>query len=197
MNCLFLEGEKQTGKSTFLQKMLWSNKKELTGFYVVRKVTNQGQIAGFELHSAASMDGIVTSDAPLQEECCFLRKEAGKMIYQERVFQTRGRQLLRQAQRQPKRLVLLDEIGGVELMEPKVFPLLLELLQSQQKVIGVFKSDDNFSHQNLPTNLREKITQRRAIIKKIIKKRNENSVLLDWKEYNQDRVQKQIVDFLN
>lgn len=197
MNNCFLEGEKGAGKSTFLQQLLLSRKESVAGFFVVRKITDKQKIVGFELHDASALTGEVTSSRPLNDEYCFLRKEKGEMVYHEHVFRLLGREWLRQAKSQPNRIVLLDEIGGVELLDHVVFDLIMNLLESRQKVVGVYKSEANFSSQSLSADLKNQLFEKREKIESLLKKTEENSFILHWQEEIKEKIRRQYQDFLD
>ncbi len=161
----FLEGPKLIGKSTLLREQLLKTDYRVGGFYVQRLLSENDQVMGFQLRSAESLL-LKTSSYEWTEEACFLRRVNGQMVPDLKVFETVGRHLLEQAVNQSFDVILLDEIGGLELQVPDFYRPLLQLLNSSQKIIGVYKSFENY--QQLARRQRVKVTAQRREIERLI-----------------------------
>ncbi|WP_314061128.1 nucleoside-triphosphatase [uncultured Vagococcus sp.] len=140
---LFLEGPKRIGKSTLLRQQLIAGNYQVGGFYVQRLLSSCHEVTGFQLCSAESIL-IETSSYKWSGEACFLRQIDGQMVPDLEVFENFGRQLLEQALNQSYEVILLDEIGGLELQVASFYQPLLTLLKSSKKIVGVYKSTDNY-----------------------------------------------------
>ena len=134
---LFLTGPPKTGKSTMLLSQLMPYRESLGGFYVQRHLKMGGCVA-FMLRGAA--EGSFSVDS-IEEEpnSAFLSLWEEKWSMDIGVFDTKGYQLLRDSK--ANELVLLDEIGGIDLLSDSFYSELCSLIQGGAKCIGVFKSE--------------------------------------------------------
>lgn len=140
-NILFLEGDIQIGKSSIILNNLISHKliEHTTGF-LCQRLTEEGISKAFCLIPAEKAEATVKeykSNIPNT----FLEEVSGKWIRKDEVFLTKGIELLKNVP--IKRLVLLDEIGGFELLIDGFREKLYEVLQSDTPIIGVIKSNKN------------------------------------------------------
>ncbi len=123
---LFLTGPIGVGKSTAIEKALGNQMRQAGGFRTIRKRSAEGKAQGFDL---VSMDG---------KQCRpFLNFTTESTELDLEVFATSGAAFLRQASCAP--YAVLDEIGGVELLEPEFVQALEEFLQGDTPCIGVMK----------------------------------------------------------
>lgn len=193
MKNFFLEGDKFVGKSTLLQEVIRAAGKSISGFYVKRRMDEQGQIVGFELRAAKELLQKEANLEPIDEHC-FIQTESGKRIRNLQVFETWGMALLEEAKTNPTDFILLDEIGGIELLSQKFTNELLTTLQQPQKIVEVFKSDINYQRQKKHTVEALEIGRQRAQLKQTILK-NEGQILA-LNEHNFAEIKKQLSEFL-
>lgn len=142
MATFFLQGEKFIGKSTLLQEALKEHK-NLTGFYVERIIDETGEILAFELRDAREI--VDKSFKQIKTINQFIVKKPQPARNLE-VFENFGCQLLEQA-RKASGPILLDEIGGIELLAPEFTKSLMTLLKENRPILGVLKSEDNYQNQ--------------------------------------------------
>lgn len=156
-NLLFLEGPIQTGKSTLIRKCLGAHLADCGGFTSQRLIDADGQTKGFRLVSAAEpltapaedfMSGGepksgTNSDVPFISDAGIFKwfADDGRVITDQSVFDTIGVSLLRSSARRP--LVLLDEIGGSELLCGEFRKTLDAILSSSKPCLGVLKLAEN------------------------------------------------------
>lgn len=139
--CLFLEGDMQIGKSTNILKTIKSTIPHnlIGGFMCQRLVHNEETIAfcltSFDKVEAATIE--YSSDVPN----VFLENVSGKWIRNEEVFNKVGIEILSNIS--SKRLIVLDEIGGFELLVGQFRAKLYKVLSKDIPVIGVIKSNKN------------------------------------------------------
>ena len=138
MRHLLLEGPSGVGKTTLLLNRLGFLCKEAGGFVTQRMVDEAGVTRGFCLTAAKSAD---TSHIPYREDQPGVFLKCGAEIPAEKVFLSTGMELLKNAEDCP--FILLDEIGGMELLEPVFFFRLIELFSKNTPCIGVLKSTQN------------------------------------------------------
>ena len=124
---LFLTGPSGCGKSSMIRRELGSRVKRAGGFVTVRNRDENGTILGFEIMSA---DGYGPRD-------CFLNLTSERPRIDLEVFSNVGVNYLhRTAERS---FAVLDEIGGVEVLDEPFMDELARYLQGSQPCIGVMK----------------------------------------------------------
>lgn len=166
MEKLFLEGDRFVGKSTLLKKHLKRLSLSVEGFYVERRIDKTNRVIGFELRDAQEIkSGYV---APPNDAHCFIWNNHGKRMRRLEVFEQFGIELLDKAMKSSADIILLDEIGGIELLSDSFSQQLFSLLRQSRRIIGVYKSKTNYQCQK--QNVLGKITidQQRKELEKII-----------------------------
>ena len=124
---LFLTGPSGYGKSTMIRRELDERMHRAGGFCTCRERNDQGHVCGFEIHSA---DGYGPRDR-------FLDLTGEKPRIDLEVFSTVGLDYLRSARE--RQFAVLDEIGGVELLNDRFMDELARYLRGSQPCIGVMK----------------------------------------------------------
>ncbi|WP_430601916.1 hypothetical protein IGJ02_002051 [Enterococcus sp. DIV0724b] len=193
MNNFFLEGDKFIGKSTLLREVIMATGKSVSGFYVNRRINDQGHIVGFELRAAKEW-GQQTPDMTPIADHCFIHTEKGRRTRNLQVFETFGKALLKEAKNDTADIILLDEIGGIELLSSPFKVELLTLIQQPKKILGVFKSEENYHKQKKYTLEKLEIGQQRVMLRQEILK--ENGQILKLNEHNYSIVKNQLLKFL-
>ena len=132
---LFLEGQVQAGKSTLIRKCLEPYIDIVGGFSSQRIRGKDDRILGYRLVPAEDFL-LDTDDAPdISGVFLYHNKDINKK--DPRVFETLGVDLLSPTQN--KQLILLDEIGGSELLVPEFKSELYDVLGGDIPCIGVIK----------------------------------------------------------
>ncbi|MCA5011895.1 MULTISPECIES: nucleoside-triphosphatase [unclassified Enterococcus] len=170
MRHFFLQGDKFIGKSTMLQKVLQEMAIPVGGFYVERRWDALGNITGFELRAAMELSTSVKLSQS-NEDHYFIYTKDGKRYHNLTVFEEFGCELLRKARRS-EQVILLDEIGGIELLSDKFTKELLTTIQRSKKILGVFKSEKNYQNQKQHTLEKLEISHQRELLKQEIIKAN-------------------------
>ena len=168
---IFLQGPSKIGKSTLLREALAPYVPLIAGF-VVQRLTENGAVVGYravriegefpppEAEYCPELEGIFISRG--------LKWDAAAL--NEAIMSVRGR-----APAHSRKLILLDEIGGVELGSRVFMGALEELLAGEKPCFGVFKSRENFAraarnlgfparHSDLHRRLEDRILSRGEII---------------------------------
>ena len=125
---LFLSGSPGCGKSTALMAALGDHMTQAGGFLTLRRRDANGDPENFVL---ASPDGL--------EYGIFLDVSGSEPKWYPEIFRVHGCRLLRGSAE--KSFVILDEIGGPELLIPEFQRELQMLLKSNIPCIGVVKSE--------------------------------------------------------
>lgn len=136
MNNLFLEGPIQTGKSTLIREVLGEHLKDCGGFASQRLVDENGQTRGFRIGPAA-LTPLTAPDAGTYQGVFRYIDRMGNVHTDQEVFDTLGTFYLASSGSCP--LVLLDEIGGAELLREPFRLALHDLLASDVPCLGVVK----------------------------------------------------------
>lgn len=136
---LFLEGPIQTGKSTLIRTCLGDFLSECGGFTSQRLLDPDGAIKGFRLCPAASP--LTARDEGITDGVFKYFRSDGPAWQDQQVFDTAGVRLLQASKKAP--LILLDEIGGSELLCESFRSKLYEILGGPVPCLGVLKLSDN------------------------------------------------------
>ncbi len=119
---LFLTGDMEIGKSTAIAAAVGDKMPVFGGYLTQRKLGEDGHAVSFSL---------VTPDG--SHEAVFLDFSTGKPEIRLDVFGTLGVPAL------SKEILILDEIGGVELLDAKFSDALETVLRSDVPILGVLK----------------------------------------------------------
>ena len=136
---LMLEGPIQTGKSTLIRTMLGDHLPKCGGFTSQRLIDASGRTKGFRLCPAAA--DLTGPDEGITEDVFKYFRPDGSVCKDQSVFERTGTALLRESAGRP--LILLDEIGGSELLCDAFCAALYEVLTGDAPCLGVLKLADN------------------------------------------------------
>ena len=131
----FLEGPIQEGKSTLIRKMIRERLDETGGFSSQRLFGKSGKTVGFRITPASEAMHLTAPYSPDLSNV-FLFFDGQKTKMNPEIFTETATRYLRESE--GKKLVLLDEIGGVELLEPDFRRALYHVLE-EAPCIGVLK----------------------------------------------------------
>ena len=152
---LFLEGPIQVGKSTLLRKFLAPYKDQIGGFSSQRLTDNKGDTVAFRIVSAQdfrlaiALEEVINLENPSEEELQnsgvfrMIPKDSESKNYHN-VFENTGLDYLKNISN--KKLILLDEIGGIELKNDAFKSALYKVLEGDMPCIGVIKSHKKSVH---------------------------------------------------
>lgn len=143
---LFLLGDIAVGKSTMIRENLLPHLAQVGGFYVQRIFIGE-RIAAFKLNPLQEagkyqLNAYVSGLAGL-DSLFLYSDEAGQWHKDLAVFAGCGRACLKESLAAGKDLILLDELGGIELACPDFMEAVLEVLDSEVPALGVMKSPQN------------------------------------------------------
>lgn len=137
---LFLQGPRRIGKSTILRNALLSRERSVAGLMVQRLFEN-GEICGFR---AYPVDG----ELPALEAAYTVGLE-GVFLYRRQAFPAVLERAVSRAQalcaKQSCKLIILDEIGGLELSSPAFMRPLEAIMALGKPCLGVVKSKENLA----------------------------------------------------
>ena len=145
---LLVTGVIGSGKSTFVQRYLEDADLTPSGYMTIRNISNKGRKVGFS-HVAAGTQrdtGLLTvrhQNGFTFPKDCFLLVEGGNSRFDINLFSNKMFPLLK-AQGD---VIVLDELGGVELLDDNIFDRVMQLLGSKATpLIVVWKNDQSLEH---------------------------------------------------
>lgn len=144
----FLQGERGIGKSYLLLQVLAPFQDNITGFAVQRLIVND-QIMGFAVRNVKN--GFPTLEIKVagpDEETFLYHGNRNLAVLEQMMAQVEA-----DSRADSCKLVLLDEIGGVELKSVPFMSSLKRILAGPKPCIGVFKSNANLIHMARRHNL--------------------------------------------
>lgn len=148
---LFLTGPSGIGKTTIIRQALGTAAGYAGGFITERVADGDGSVEGFDLYPAAAAIGHDGFDG-----LRFLDLGTTPPRKDNEVFRESAAQMLREAEFYP--FVMLDEIGGFEMLIPQFRNELAQLLNSDAPIIGVIKGAENAEELRASFGLGEKFT---------------------------------------
>ena len=170
---LFLTGPSGVGKTTIIRQALGPSLAYAGGFVTERVSDGEGRLLGYGLlPAAAALSGTA------YQSWRFLDYSGSVPAKDNEVFRNQGVRLLQEAEYYP--FVLLDEIGGFEMLIPQFRNALAELLNSEQPIIGVLKGAENAASIKRRFGLGDKFTQLTDNLRAVLGK-DGDTVLLEVK----------------
>ena len=143
----FLEGPIQEGKSTLIRKLIGDHLIDVGGFSSQRLVNDSGKTVGFRIVPASEAMELTKKYSPHLSDV-FLYFDGNKTKMTSEIFVDTAIKYLRKSQ--GKKLILLDEIGGVEMLMPEFRAQLYEVLEGEIPCLGVLKLET--SNRNMCSN---------------------------------------------
>ncbi len=167
---LLVTGVIGSGKSTFVQRYLEDTGLRPAGYMTIRHTTRRGQKTGFS-HIPAGIQretGLLTvrhQNGKTFPEDCFLLVEGENSHFDVEQFADKTFPLLEKQ----GDVIVLDELGGVELLDDKIFHRVMQLLENRETpVIIVWKHDqsleESLSHSDLVDSEKVILNERRRAI---------------------------------
>lgn len=137
---LFLEGPIQEGKSTLIRKLIKENLAQIGGFSSQRLFSDSGETAGFRITAAGEAMDLTKKYSPGLTDV-FLFFDGSRTETVPGIFADAAVRYLRE--NEGKKLILLDEIGGVELLSPEFRRELYRVLAGDIPCLGVLKLESS------------------------------------------------------
>jgi nucleoside-triphosphatase len=152
-NKLFIEGDIGIGKSTIIREAVLPYIKEVGGFFTL-KIFYGHKKKGFAIRPIKEAEDYVLSiqeGRASQIPDVFMFEQNGSWIFKQDIFIKKAIQYISEAN--DKKLIVLDEIGGLELKDPVFMETIKKVLNSNMPILGVLKSRKNLSKLNLVSKL--------------------------------------------
>ena len=137
---LFLEGPIGIGKTSLLMRCMGPLRMTAGGFIVRRLLGEDGRVKGFSLTPPSASE---LPSLPYSRDAAniFIEHTVDGSVRRPGALEDGILSLL--ADSGMKRLIILDEIGGVELLNPRIAARIAEVLASGVPCAGVFKAREN------------------------------------------------------
>lgn len=184
----FLQGKRQIGKSFLFLNTLSPIWKNVAGYYVQRLYTNE-KVVGFRAVNA--LDGIKKLDIEYSsnlDNVFFCNGKHDISVLEKIILQVEN-----DCQKTTCNIILLDEIGGIELASSVFMQSLKKILHCQKKCAGVIKSKNNLNTMIKFNNLTDAYLSKHAQLMKIIAN---NGTVKTMNNDNYNQCQKQFLDFV-
>lgn len=139
----FFEGLIQDGKSTLIRELIRDYLPQIGGFSCQRLLDDSLRTVGFRL-APASEAMILTKPYTPELTDVFLHFDGRKTEMKADVFTNTAIRYLKESR--DKDLILLDEIGGIELMSTEFRRILYQTLAGDIPCIGVLKLEVSIRH---------------------------------------------------
>lgn len=187
---LFLEADSGAGKSTLIRKLIRPYITEIGGFSSQRLIDNNGETIAFRIVSAGDLRLSVPYEDTPETIFRIISRDHSSESFSE-VFDSAGLDLLNGTSQ--KKLILLDEIGGLELKSKPFKDKLFEILSGDTPCIGVIKQQkkalymsDNFANNSsvsVLNNALRKMMHREFSCKILQFKRNDPTVESEVRDF--------------
>lgn len=138
---LFLKGARGIGKSTLLREALLPYQDKLSGFMVQRLFEGETQIGFRALLLNGYFPPLEAKFEAGMEGVFILRGQKDIAIFEKIIVQ-----IEENTRRRNSHIIVLDEIGGLELGSSLFLSTLLRVLSNGNPCIGVLKSQENLQH---------------------------------------------------
>lgn len=188
---LFLEGRIQSGKSTLLRKKLQPYMDSIGGFASQRLLDDSGSTIGFRIGKASATP--LTASFSKEYSGIFRTTDKDGTVHKyPEVFDEEGIKYL--TENQGKRLILLDEIGGAEMLSPLFYRELNNVLYGSIPCIGVIKLEESAAHMSRTADYDESVLKLNRRLRHLITEELGGKIL--QYERNIISIEKEIEEFL-
>lgn len=153
MGGLFIQGEHGVGKSTLLHGTLCGSGVRYMGYYTQRVIAGECTM-GFAVRPVHTGNHVQLTVAytPALEQSMFILREGDSFIAHPQRFLEVAIPVLRSAPSTRAALIVLDELGGIELLSEEFRAVLFDTVK-RYPVVGTFKCGTNASKLQKKTNI--------------------------------------------
>lgn len=189
---LFLTGRVQEGKSTLIRRLIGGYTDQIGGYSSQRLLGENGETVGFRIVPAIDAMELTKAYSPELEDV-FLSFKNKIVKKNPEVFSTSGIKFLQNNLH--KKLILLDEIGGMELMVPDFRQELYKTLSGDIPCLGVLKLEESHHHMCKNASLSKDCTDYYLILRDDLDYLY-RSKIIEFRRDNREPAEKAVVQFL-
>lgn len=189
---LFLKGDSGEGKTTLLFECLKPWHRMTGGFYSQRLINEDGITMGFRMVPAGE-EWIPAASYKKGMTNVFIEQTENGFHKNLEFFKTDGIEILRSSPE--NRLLLLDEIGGIELLVPEFMEIVLGCIDSKVPCIGVLKSRKNLESMRTRVPAQQELDKLHSDLEETLKKRS-NGRILTFDRERKEHIRTEIMEFL-
>ncbi len=192
---LFIQGERGIGKSTLLRQALLRYERRLQGF-VEQRLLADGKRVGFRAVALAGSFPPAEAEYTGQEAGVFMLKGQRNMAVLEETIAKVERDSHCAEKAVPgaqPSLLVLDEIGGAELLSDAFTGTLWRLLESGIPCLGVWKSKENLAHTASVFGLPKTLMERHQEMERRL---SQAACIITLDAGNREQVKQSIMDFI-
>lgn len=185
---IFLQGRSGIGKSSLLKEALELYIAEISGF-VVQRLTEGGQTIGFRAAPLENGFPPLTAEyTPGLGGVFIIRGRYDIIVLEETILRVEGESL-----KTGCKLLLMDEIGGIELASRVFMASLERILSGNKPCAGVFKSRDNLARASRNLDLGREYG---ALHRELEARLYERGELLTVNEWNYSEIHDYLTDWI-
>lgn len=186
---LFLEGTREIGKSSMILHALRKSSAQRSG-YMTQRLFEGRRLIGFRvLPISRELCSVEAEYRPDMDGVFLLNGCRNISVLEHTISET-----LMQAKNNKIKLIVLDEIGGVELTSKLFTDTLYELLTMGKPCIGVLKSLDNLEHTIKSLGLNSEYIALNSELRSFIQS---NGQLLTVTDTNKDSISCMINEYIS
>ncbi|MBF8982916.1 hypothetical protein IZY60_05155 [Lutibacter sp. B2] len=192
---LLLQGNIQIGKSTLIKNAISPYIQNVGGFFVQRIFVGQRHM-GFSINPLKEIYDVnrVVEDIEKIEHMFLSKTSEGKLKIDKEVFKDNVFYALKKGTK-GKKLIVLDEIGGVELNWPDFMKVLFDVVDGDIPILGVLKAPKSMNNMNTRIeNSAEKVKEMHPSYKRIEEHSDIKILNIDKENYMQ--VKNQVEEFV-
>lgn len=184
---LFLEGDMRLGKSHIIRQALLPYEGKIGGFFAQRVYVEE-RYQAFILNELEDIKryNLERRVQNISEVNPFLYCSGDRWEIRKEVFAETALRALKRAGTQRKKVILMDEIGGVELGIPDFVNLLMEVLKGDISCLGVLKSSKNAAKMRQKLAVKKSRSPEKEAVMNRIKKHPQVELLLVTEENLQE-----------
>jgi len=191
---IFLKGPSGAGKTSLLLKCIAPYRRYVGGFITQRLVNSSGETEGFSIQP---LENVTESVIPYADtvQNVFIQKNTDGWKKNTDLLVNSCISLISSARRAHKKLLVLDEIGGIESDTPEFTAFLGSLLQSNVHCIGVLKMKENMNSMQEHFPIHNTLKDARSLIEEDLTEKW-NCKLLSFSRENSAQIESVLSSFI-
>ena len=151
---IFLSGKRNSGKTTIIKKLAAELNLSVSGFMVGRDIDREEWTSFYLLPALVFLENNKKKIKVWKDKATFAWKDKkGNIKFNYKIFENHGINLLTNYSK--KDIIIMDELGHFELKAKKFQKKVLDIIKSDNLVLGVIKSTENHFLNTVRNNLKQ------------------------------------------